>query len=380
MMRLGRWESRTPSRNARRVCQGSSRVKLVWWMLQTSGVRPAARVATCSACHADQEAHVAASLHGQALARGDPLAPLCQSCHGTHAILPVKAPLSAVAPIQVPFVCGQCHREGGPVAEQRTIHQDHILENYSESMHAQGLLSKGLSVAATCTSCHTSHDILPHTDPRSSIARENIAATCTRCHAAIERVHVEVIRGELWEKEAHVLPACVDCHQPHKASKVVYDPGLDCMNCHAQPGVAASADGRSLFVDAAEHQASRHANIGCSQCHAQVSRDVLRGCETITQPVDCTSCHTDVGAQYALSVHGQLAAEGSTNAPTCKECHGRHGVLGREDPASRTFPTNVPTLCATCHREGQKAALRYTAGFREYERRAGAGLGVLHHA
>jgi hypothetical protein len=35
-------------------------------------------------------------------------------------------------------------------------------------------------------------------------------------------------------------------------------------------------------------------------------------------------------------------------------------VLGKRDPASPTFPTNIPTLCARCHREGKKAAVRYT--------------------
>ena len=44
----------------------------------------------------------------------------------------------------------------------------------------------------------------------------------------------------------------------------------------------------------------------------------------------------------------------------CNECHGTHGVLGKRDPASPTFPTNIPTLCARCHREGKKAAVRYT--------------------
>lgn len=33
--------------------------------------------------------------------------------------------------------------------------------------------------------------------------------------------------------------------------------------------------------------------------------------------------------------------------------------MGKLSPASPTFPTNVPLLCAKCHREGQKAAVRY---------------------
>jgi len=52
-------------------------------------------------------------------------------------------------------------------------------------------------------------------------------------------------------------------------------------------------------------------------------------------------------------------AQNDANAPSCKECHGAHGILGKAEAASATFPTNVPKLCARCHREGQRAALRY---------------------
>ena len=171
----------------------------------------------------------------------------CTDCHGKHDILAVKDPASPVAPLKVPFICGKCHRREARSAPA-DVHQDHILENYSESIHGEGLLKKGLIVAPTCASCHTAHSILPHTDPRSSIARANIAATCTQCHAQIEEVHRKVIKGELWEKEAHVLPACVDCHQPHKVRKVFYDQGMadrDCLRCHARTDIKAS-QGRPL--------------------------------------------------------------------------------------------------------------------------------------
>src|SRR5664280_2450031 len=91
-------------------------------------------------------------------------------------------PRSSVAAMKVPFLCGQCHREGTPVQTSRNIPEHDILENYSESIHGEALLKKGLIVAANCASCHTAHSILPHTDPNSSIARRNIAATCTKCH------------------------------------------------------------------------------------------------------------------------------------------------------------------------------------------------------
>jgi cytochrome b subunit of formate dehydrogenase len=317
---------------------------------------------SCGTCHDEEQVLHAESLHGQALARGDPLAPRCQDCHGKHDILPVKDRQSAVAAIRVPFVCGKCHQEGAPVQRERAIHQDHILENYSESIHGEGMFKKGLSVTATCSSCHTPHHILPHTDPRSSIARKNIAGTCLKCHAQIELVHRKVIKGELWEKEAHVLPACVDCHQPHKARKVYYDQGMadaDCLRCHAKTDLKRAADGRALFVDEAEHQGSRHAKVACSQCHAGVTPSLERACATLVKPVDCASCHTEVSEQYRRSVHGKLFLEGNTNAPTCLECHGTHGVRGKREAASPTFPRNVPDLCARCHREGERAAVRY---------------------
>ena len=323
---------------------------------------PLAKV-NCGTCHTNEEEQHAKSLHGRAIRRKDPLAPNCVDCHGNHDIVPVKDPRSAVAPLRVPFVCGKCHREGTVVQANRNIHQSNILENYSESIHGEGLMRKGLIVAPTCASCHTPHSILPHTEAASSISRQNIAKTCTRCHAQIEEVHRKVIRGELWEKRAHVLPACVDCHQPHKVRKVFYTQGMadsDCMRCHAQADLKSSRDGRSLRVHAQDLTGSRHVKTSCSQCHSEVNASRVRPCETITRKVDCSSCHAAAGQQFQQSTHGKLQAANDTNAPSCVECHGTHGVLGRLDPRSKTFATNVPELCARCHREGQKAAKRYT--------------------
>ena len=315
----------------------------------------------CGSCHEAETKQHAASLHGRAMQRGDTLAPTCASCHGKHDIRAVKDPASPVAPLKVPFTCGKCHQEGTVVTRQRNIHQDHILENYSESIHGEGLLRKGLVVAPNCASCHTAHNIRPHTDASSSISRANIARTCTQCHAQIEAVHRKVIKGELWEKEARVLPACVDCHQPHKVRKVFYTQGMadaDCLRCH-QDRNAKAKDGRSMFVDAAEHRRSRHAKIACSQCHSGVNVSLERPCDAVTRKVDCGSCHTELAQQYASSRHGRLLLAGDANAPSCTECHGTHGTLGRLQTSSPTFATNVPQLCGRCHREGEKAAVRY---------------------
>jgi uncharacterized protein with PIN domain len=322
----------------------------------------------CGKCHDNEQELHAKSLHGKAILRGDALAPHCKECHGSHDILSASDPRSPVSPLKIPFTCGKCHQEGASVQKQRTIHQDHILENFSESIHGEGLLRKGLIVAPNCASCHTAHSILPHNDLASSISRKNIAKTCTKCHAQIESVHRKVIKGELWEKEVHTLPACVDCHQPHKVRKVYYDQGMsdrDCLRCHENASLKAKKDGRSLFVKVDELNHSRHAKVACSQCHSDVNASRIRACETIQKKVDCTACHAEVGQKYQQSTHGQLLSKNDQNAPTCKECHGEHGILGKADRTSPTFATNVPALCARCHREGKKAAVRYSGGQHE---------------
>ena len=190
----------------------------------------------CGNCHADQQNHYDESLHGKALSRGDKLAPTCKDCHGTHHVLSPSTPGSSVSVAGVPKLCGRCHREGSPVSLTHNIPQTNIFGNYADSIHGEGLFKRGLIVTAVCTSCHTSHFVLPHTDPRSSIAAKNIAKTCMRCHSQIEAVHQKVIRGELWEKQSHLIPACVDCHEPHKIRRVFYAQGMsdhDCLRCDA---------------------------------------------------------------------------------------------------------------------------------------------------
>lgn len=132
----------------------------------------------CGTCHTGELELNAKSLHGKVVQRWDVLAPQCKDCHGTHNILSAKDPTLPMSPLQIPFLCGKCHTEGSPVSAQRTIHQNHILENFSESVHGQALFQKGLIASPNCASCHTPHSILPHTDPASSIARGNISKTC----------------------------------------------------------------------------------------------------------------------------------------------------------------------------------------------------------
>ncbi|MBI3189966.1 MAG: hypothetical protein HYZ33_04895, partial [Ignavibacteriales bacterium] len=87
---------------------------------------------TCGNCHSDEQTEHSKSLHGKAIQRGDPLAPKCSDCHGNHEILSASNNNSPTSPLKIPFTCGKCHQEGAIVQQQKEIHQDHILENFSE--------------------------------------------------------------------------------------------------------------------------------------------------------------------------------------------------------------------------------------------------------
>ena len=55
------------------------------------------------------------------------------------------------------------------------------MKTYLESYH--GLASRfGDTTVANCSSCHGAHDILPSSDPNSSVHQKNLPQTCGKCH------------------------------------------------------------------------------------------------------------------------------------------------------------------------------------------------------
>ena len=322
------------------------------------------QVETCGACHERQARDHSVSLHGRAAASGDDLAPNCTTCHGDHEIKRKTDLTSPTSTMNIPNLCGRCHHEGTEVSVEHDIPQDRIFENYSQSIHGEGLFMRGLTVTAVCTSCHTSHLILEHTDPRSSIARENVARTCTVCHSRIEEVHVKVVEGRLWEEKPHQIPSCVECHQPHEIrrepSSLMGAANRDCMRCHSDPDLLMEGDGDpvSLYVDEAAYNRSTHAGVACAQCHTEVNPQLERSCDAIVSKVDCATCHAEPTTLYRTSLHGLLAADGDPDAPTCLDCHSKHATEDQRMPTSPTYPMNVPELCAKCHRQGETAATR----------------------
>jgi cytochrome b subunit of formate dehydrogenase len=150
---------------------------------------------TCGKCHIEVQQKFMASIHGQGIARGNGLAPVCTDCHGIHSILSHKNPNSPVAEQNVSRdTCAPCH-EGVRLSKEFGLPGNRV-SSYLDSYH--GLAAQGGSVvAANCSSCHGVHDILPSSDPHSSINRANLDATCGKCHKGVTqkftltRVHTQ---------------------------------------------------------------------------------------------------------------------------------------------------------------------------------------------
>ncbi|HXZ32617.1 MAG TPA: cytochrome b/b6 domain-containing protein [Terriglobales bacterium] len=150
---------------------------------------------TCAKCHSVVEQQYAQSIHGQAISRGDWQAPVCTDCHGIHSIKSHSDPNSPVNAQNVALAtCARCHE--GVRLSQEFGFEGRRATTYLASYH--GLASKlGSQVVANCASCHGVHNILPSTDPRSTINRQNLVKTCGQCHPGVTekfiaaKVHVD---------------------------------------------------------------------------------------------------------------------------------------------------------------------------------------------
>jgi hypothetical protein len=119
---------------------------------------------TCGACHTKERQSFAQGQHGKLRQEGNLAAPGCSDCHGAHSIQPHDMPLFQTEVIKE---CGSCHVS--------------YLATYRDTFHGQ-VTALGYSRIATCASCHGSHEILPASNPASTVSPQNRLQTCQKCH------------------------------------------------------------------------------------------------------------------------------------------------------------------------------------------------------
>ena len=113
----------------------------------------------------------------------------------------------------------------------------------------------------------------------------------------------------------------------------------ECLACH------------DSVVDAKKFEASVHGPLQCTNCHADITAPGPH--EPAPKPVDCSQCHAEPAAEYNKSIHAAAYLKGDKAAPTCSSCHGKHDILPKSDPNSRTNRFRIPQTCASCHANAQ---------------------------
>ncbi len=309
--------------------------------------------ATCLMCHGEKDAKGSA---GNSIAVDD--AAFAKSVHG-ELKLECTACHTDTSPSKIPHAdklkpvnCGACH--------------DKAVKDYAVTVHGAAR-SGGNAVAASCTDCHGTHDILRVKDPKSRTNHANLETTCLRCHGDEATVakgglpggnigskFQDSIHGKALKGAAKAsAPECTSCHGAHDMR-----PKSDDASRVSRANIPRTC-GTCHQVEFASWNSGMHGKLrqdgvlaapGCTDCHsahaiqrhdvAQFQLDVIK---------ECGTCHADYVKTYRDTFHGQVTALGYTRVATCASCHGAHDVLPASNPASTISPQNRLKTCQKCH-------------------------------
>ena len=251
------------------------------------------------------------SFHAQAIQNGAKAA-TCLDCHARNndsaTLLPATDPKSTINRSNIAETCGRCHGDKS-IMQGSGISNRPVL-SYRESVHAQAI-ARGNMSAAVCTDCHNSHDILPASNPLSSIAKTKIPSTCGKCHQGESSEFIQSIHGQAVLRGVSRAPVCTDCHGIHNIIRPI-----DHSTATASQAIATDS---------------------CAKCHEGV---------TLTQEFGVPGERV---SSYKDSYHGLASQLGSKVVANCASCHGVHKILPSSDPASMINVNNLPQTCGQCH-------------------------------
>jgi hypothetical protein len=134
----------------------------------------------CGVCHQNSKlesskapvALYGKSIHSDQIKAGNYDSATCASCHGGHFIQRLDTQEASAAMHASAYrTCARCKQHG------------EAYETYNDYYHGRAY-KKGAADAPACWDCHQSHDILPQTDPESTVYPANLGTTCGQpgCH------------------------------------------------------------------------------------------------------------------------------------------------------------------------------------------------------
>ncbi|MBN1350450.1 cytochrome C [candidate division KSB1 bacterium] len=136
----------------------------------------------CAACH-PQDDYVKSG-HALAVLEKDNLdAASCDDCHGLHNTRVLHTSAEKYPEEAREFYnksCKQCH--GDEEMMRRNGLSTITVTEYEHTYHGKVQDLGYPTTVAGCADCHTSHNILPKDDPRSTVHPDNLVKNCGRCH------------------------------------------------------------------------------------------------------------------------------------------------------------------------------------------------------
>lgn len=254
-------------------------------------------------------------------------------------------------------------------AQCATCHQDAVTQ-YATSIH--GMSHKmGSSDAASCASCHGTHEMVPVKQADSPVFKLNLPQTCATCHdnpnltkeyrISQQRAaghYLDSIHGRaLTQMGLIVAPSCNDCHGTHDIKRSIdkdshsnhANIAQTCGTCHVGIEATYNASVHGQLLAKGEKQVAV-----CTDCHT--AHDIEKPSTAhfkAGSDQSCGKCHEDRLTHYRDTYHGKAMALGQPNvAPdvaACYDCHGHHDVFPVSDPRSRLSKEKIVGTCQQCH-------------------------------
>ncbi len=175
----------------------------------------------------------------------------------------------------------------------------------------------------TCANCHGGN-----AQPNASVvsveamsgdfigrpSRDNITDICSKCHVREAKDYRQSIHWEQIKKGHPEAATCTDCHGVHEI-RAIKDP----------------------------NSSSNHQNspATCAKCHS--NKELMSAWYY--------GIKTDRLDTYKESFHWKALTNGYAVVATCADCHNNHITKSHTDPASSTYPDNLPKTCGktNCH-------------------------------
>jgi len=117
--------------------------------------------------------------------------------------------------------------------------------------------------------------------------------------------------------------------------------GLSCADCHG-------GNPKTEEMEEAMNKASGYIGVPkgdgisqvCAKCHSSAPIMVKKFNSVLPR---------NQAELLSASVHGKLSTTGKEAIAPCTKCHGAHGIVTKNNPASPVNALNLPKTCAKCH-------------------------------